>query len=236
MRPNIPAIKILAFGILSILSIGLLHGQTKDSVSFLSCSTWGRPDWRIVESDLKRTGATETTVRFTEFDSNIRSVTPRRVYPDFYNEDIYLRWLITDTTVLYDIKLSIEGQVFFESSSNSCGIRIRAGSVTLVNRDIIEITVDRNKEYDKGEFNWGLYFQLIPLSPRRRQQISGETSKLLNSRSTDQPYLSLMNFFLKNKLTWDAIAVLEYTIEQQPGDEAIKAKYWQVINELYLRN
>lgn len=203
--------------------------QLKDSVTTLPCSTWGKPDWSKLEAHLRK------NPRAREFDQNIRSVVPGIVGTSFLNDDLYLRWILRDSTIAYEVRLTIDGYVFYKEVSSGCGIKISSGLLSLSDDDNILVTVEPVYEEKEQGLNWGLFFDLHPLSKKRKESIRAQMEALKEPVTGYDVYFNLADFFLEKQLALNALAVLEYAIEENPNDSAIVEKYWKVVNDLNIK-
>ena len=212
----------------SVITVGLSQ-QVDTSVEPLSCGTWGKPDWSGLEAHLRKSHRTR------EFDQNIRSMVPVVVGESFLNDDLYLRWMLRDSTVSYEIRLTIDGYVFYKEVLNACGIKIHSGLLSLSDDDNVQITVEPVMEEKEQGLNWGLFFELEPLSKKRKEAVREQMDDLKEPVTGYDVYFNLVDFFLDKQLALNALSVLEYAIEQSPNDKLIIDKYWKVVNDLNIQ-
>ena len=210
-----------------------IFAQNIESVSTLSCKTWGQPNWTKFDDYLRKRGIQKTGARIREYDENIQSVTPVEQLRSF-SDEIYLRWLLADTTIFYDIKILNDRQeTIFETTSNQCGLKLPMALYTQVNDGII-IHVERNKDYNKG-FNWGIGFYIRPLTLKEREAILDEMPGDQTQFPSESSHTAIVNYFLERVLMLDALTILEHYLEQNPRDEGAIRQYWEIVNDLRIK-
>jgi hypothetical protein len=203
-----------------------------DSIALLSCKTWGAPDWTRLEhfyeiSHIKRTGST-----IREFDSNIEGISPSLA--EAYADDVFLRWILKDTTIFYDIKVSNgSGELVYTTSSNKCGIYIPFGVLRQqYSISKLEIEVERTK---KSGYNWGISFVVDETRPSNRKQIKTELNEILTKASPEQSAMIMVDYFIKNNRDADALYTLDLAKQNDPENLEITKKYWVTVNDMFIR-
>ena len=67
--------------------------------------------------------------KYRESDTNIDDLAGRQFWA--CRDDIYLRWLLKDTTISYDIKIFGSNEnILFEVTSNDCGLKLPVDLLT----------------------------------------------------------------------------------------------------------
>jgi hypothetical protein len=231
-------LKLCGFLFVSIF-FGIIEGQAQsiqDNVHLLDCNTWGTADWHLADSVQRATGVRRfgDVVRIV-WDDNIEPLLPNReVMYNYFNDEIYFRWLLKDTSIYYDIRIATDQEeVLFETNSNDCGVKVGLKNVArLVQSDLLIIYVQR-----AGTHPNGLRFGMRPLPADESQKISdflkNETVK--KRRTTRQRLLETADYFYLHNMNLDALSYLEYAIEMDPDDPEIKKKYWKLLNQMAVR-
>jgi hypothetical protein len=206
--------------VLFLISTHFAQAQYFDEYfSPLECGTWGKPDWSKMEAYHRKKGlslATGSAIR--ENDLNIRPLIEAQKFV-FSRDEIYVRWLISDTTVIYKIKVTdlYDNLMFEMEANNCCGLKIRAKDLLNHTRSN-EILVNIVRK--KSSHDFGVFLLLIPTG-------SAETNNLSNDE--------LIDLYVSKKLGLDALAVLENTLITKGDDSILVHKYWDVVNELTIR-
>lgn len=218
--------------ILLLFGSSLSIAQNATQITTLPCKTWGQPDWNKLENYARKIGLQKTGATIREYDSNIRSVSFRHELQS-YNNEAYLRWLLQDTAIYYDIKLiNNRRDILYETTSNQCGLNLPINLLTNEKSDILYVSIERNNAYNQRGFNWGISFSIKPLSNVDKQSVVNEMAGA-QFFDSGKPF-ALVDFFIKKGLSLDALTSLEHLFENDPTNSAIIQKYWDTVNDLHI--
>jgi hypothetical protein len=213
----------------------LLSAQSNRTFTVLNCNTWGPADWSKLHEYLDKSGKTIMPSIERERDQSIQHSIPISSFT-VYKKEIYLRWLLSDTTLYYDIRISNEeDELIYKTTTNGCGLKIPMDVLEEYKADFYVVHINRNINSNKEGFNWGYSIVLQPLSTEKREKISNEIAAKLNGEDGKEKLLVILNYFIEKKLYLDALSVLENLIELYPNDASIIKKYWEVVNDIHIK-
>jgi hypothetical protein len=214
-----------------LITIAINAFSQSDSISLLSCRTWGSPDWTQLNHhyevmQLKRTGAT-----IREYDANIDRISPND--SDVYGDDVFLRWILTDTTIIYDVKVSDgDGTLLYAASSNKCGIYIPFSTLQK-QYSVNQLRVDVERS-ERGSYRWGLNFIIGKIQSPQRDVIQEDLNKVLTNVASEEKLITAVDYFVKKRRYADALYLLERAGQNESGNSELTKKYWLTVNEMFI--
>jgi hypothetical protein len=215
-----------------VIFVATAVNAQSDSIRMLSCSTWGKPDWTKVETYFRNSfNPFGSAIR--EYDHNIRSLSLRSA--EVYSDEVFIRWLLADTAIQYKVVITNQlEEVVYVATTNKCGVRIPFKMLREeTSSSLLSIAVERN---NKGSLSWGFSVNVDEARKFYREDIEEDLPKILANVPEDQRTMAIVNYFIKDNYLADALYTLELAIEKDPDNEALKKKYWLIINDLIINN
>jgi hypothetical protein len=223
------------FSLLLLLSIAASgYAQTND-LTTLPCNAWGTPDWaRLRKEDNKQKALFGS--RYQKGDENIRLIKNGLVYY-VYNDPIEIHWLIEDTAIYYDIKItdSFGETVYHRLTSNGCGVKIHLNKLLKeTNEDRAFVQIERNKQHLQNKPNYTTLIVIRSLDQPGLSMVESSLKKTgADNKTAPGAYFRRASAFAALKLYFDAFTTLAEGVNNGIDKKSASAKYWEIIYDMY---
>lgn len=188
----------------------------------VDCNNVGEPIWPEYLQYRKDLANGKRFPIIREMDSNIYAIHERQSGVHHVLSKIYLRWLLTDDSIHYIIRVTdIMDETILKKKLSGCAVKIDPTLLmTQYKKDALLVNIERE---DHGGLNIGLTYLFKPIDRNLRTEIFAklEACEDMNCQ---------IDLLMERKLYFDALSLIELSNEQNhPDKEALSRKYWEIV-------
>lgn len=189
----------------------------------VDCNNVGKPLWPTYQQYREDLANGKMFARIREYDANIWNIDERHSTANHIFDDVYIRWLLTDTSIPYIIRITdIMDHELIRMKLSQCAAKLYPDSIMVrYKKEFLIVHIERE---ETGGFNEGIAYLFKPVDKELRSEIA---SKL----DTCEDMNCQIDLLIRRKLYFDALTLIEAANEQShPDKEDLRKKYWDIVS------